>query len=1184
MRTPLSRFTVLLSTLLVLISASFAQFSQRGSISGVVTEASGAVVPTAPVTLLDLGRNQTSTTHTDANGHYEFSQLLPGNFQVSVELSGFRKLVSGPLPVSPQSEVRYDVRLQLASVSEQVTVSSSAPLLETESADLDQNITEEQIASIPMNGRNWTSLTELTPGVSTSPRVNINLGGTYEVGASYTSGGADYTAGGNAEGSRDNGYYVNGVNANENYESGSSFQPSAEAIGEVKVGVADFSSEYGRDFTNLNATTKAGTNVFHGEVYDFVENDALNALVPINKAQGLLTKSAYRFNQYGGGVGGPVYIPKILNLKDHAFFFVNYERNPHSLTGPNNLAIVPSDAERGGDFGEDCTGPINSGTFDPTTGICSVPGQPMGTGQLFNPYTLSAIPFNNLVTAGLFNPATATPQINGLISLFPHANLTPTAANSGANYQYSSRQAVTPYHWDSRFDYRISSKDSVFVAWSQYSGTPNNAGGLVPNLMQANADVTDKSHVVTIDEAHVFSSHLTNEFIFAFGSGALQTLSPSEISYANGSANPFNTIFQNTGTASGGNTGILGLNIFNYGPLFTQPTIGFDEYFLASNNSRQFSDNVNWIRGRHSMTFGFTYLRKGEEDFDNVRYLAYGCAPYPGSYCGGGPQLFTANSGGNGGDAFAEVLLGLPSAIHQRFAYTSGGAFAPEPNVYIPYYAGFFNDKMKVTDRLTASFGLRYELPIPIYAANKFCCALYQPSTDTLAIPGIAPGLPQHYASAPKHDIAPRLSVAMQFRPTLVVRAGYGLYYNSGASQISNALDGALYGGLPGGFDGDEVDPATPQDALAAQLFQPSTQVALGTFPVSTGPGQGYYLGQPFTQTVFYADRKQSFRTPYIHRYLLDVQQEVSRNSVLTLTYLGAEGRNGWYFDDINAAPYIAGIPAPNGPGYASQDAYNAARPFNSGRFGDIYLQRAGLNSNYNAGIVKFTRQMSHGLQILTHYTYSKTLGDRGINGQGTQDAGYNYPQSIIRTYGEETYSHRHRLLFQTTYEPKYAQRLPRYTRPVLGDWHISAIATFESGDALTVSNGAGNQANDYAPYDGLGNLNMVSNPNFSHSKRTFAEYFNTNAFVTPPTGVQGTAAPGSVRGPGQNNWDISFGKNITFRESLHAELRADMYNAMNHTQWNAVSTQLNGTTGLFGQVTGSREGRIIQLAGKIVF
>jgi hypothetical protein len=325
-----------------------------------------------------------------------------------------------------------------------------------------------------------------------------------------------------------------------------------------------------------------------------------------------------------------------------------------------------------------------------------------------------------------------------------------------------------------------------------------------------------------------------------------------------------------------------------------------------------------------------------------------------------------------------------------------------------------------------------------------------------------------------------------------------------------------------------------------------------------------------------YADQK-SFRTPYIHRYLLDIQQEVAHNSVITVSYLGAEGRNGWYLDDINAAPYSTQ--------WASQNDYNAARPYNSGRFGDIYVQRAGLNSNYNAGIVKFQRQMSHGLQILTHYTYSKTLGQRGITGQGTQDTSYNYPQSIIRSYGEETYSHRHRFLFQTTYEPKYQQRLPGYLRPALGDWHISAIATLESGDALTALNGAGDQANDYAPYNGLGNLNMVSNPNLPHSQRTFSEYFNTNAFVVPPAGVQGTADPGVVRGPGQNNWDIAFGKNITFRESLHAELRADMYNALNHTQWNSVSTQtLGGYTGPFGQVTGSREGRIIQLAAKVVF
>lgn len=1175
MRNPLSRFMILLPTLFVLTLASFAQFSQRGSISGVVTEASGAVLPKAAVTLLDLGRNQTSTAITDASGRYEFSQLQPGSYQVSVELAGFKKSVSADLTVSPQSEVRCDIPLQLASVSETIKVtSSSAPLLETESAALDQNINQEQISSLPLNGRNFTSLANLTPGVSTTPRNNINLGGTYEVGASYVSGGVQYAAGGNTEGSRDNGIYVNGVNANENYISGSSFQPSAEAISEAKIGVADFSAEYGRDFTNFNVTTKAGTNTFHGEVYDFVENDAFNARNPFDKATGLTTKSAYRFHQFGGGLGGPVYIPKLLNLKDRAFFFVNYERNPHSLTGPNNYAIVPSDLERGGNFGELCTGPTapNPSSFD-SNGNCLDP-----TEQLYNPYssTNQAIPYNNLATAGLINPASA-----GIVNLFPHATIQKTTANGGSNYQYSSRQEVDPYHWDSRFDYRISSKDNVFVAWSQYSATPDNSGGLIPNLSQFTANVSDKSHVVTVDEAHVFNSHLTNEFIFAIGSGSLQTLSPAEVSYANSSANPFNSIFQNTGTSPGGNTGILGLNIYNYGA--GQPSAGFNEYFRAANDSLQFSDNVNWIHGRHNMTFGFNYIRKAEKDFDNVRYVFFGCAEAPGSYCGNGVDLFTSSTGtvdGVGGDGFADVLLGLPKVIHQRYNYTSGGPFAPEPNWVIPYYGGYFNDKLQATQRLTVSFGLRYEMPVPIYATNNLCCAIYQPATDTAAIPGIAPGLSQHYLSAPKHNFAPRLSLVMQVRPKLVVRTGYGLYYNSGASQVSNSLGiAAGGGGLPGAFTGNEITPTTlghndrdPVTSLS-QIFQPSQEIPLGTYPVSTGKGQGYF-GDGAYQTLYYSDQK-SYRTPYIHRYILDIQQEFAHNSVITLSYIGAQGRNGWYLDDINAAPYQTGWP--------DSSTYNSKRPFNSGRFGDIYVQRACLNSNYNAGIVKFQRQMANGLQMLAHYTFAKTIGDRGLTGQGTQDVGYNYPQNVIPARGELTLSHRHRFLLQTNYEPKYAQRLPAYLRPALGDWHISVIATFESGDALTVRD-ENNPANDFNG-SGYGIPNMLRNPNFSRSKRSFGEYFDTGAFVEPTNGAQGTAAPGVVRGPGQNNWDIALGKNITFHERLHAELRADMYNAFNHTQWTSVDTLLNDTSGTpFGRVTGGREGRIIQLAAKIVF
>ncbi len=761
---PLSRFMILLSTLFVLTLASSAQFSQRGNISGVVTEASGAVVPNTSVKLLDLQRNQTSSVLTNSSGRYEFSQLLIGSYQVSVELAGFKKSVSDSLQVSSQSSVRYDIQLQVGAVSESVTVTAAAPLLETDRASLDQAIDQEQIASLPLNGRNFTSLANLAPGVSTSPRTNINVGGTYEVGATFESGGVQYAAGGMTDGSRDNGFYVNGVNANENYESGISYQPSAEAIGEMKIGVADFSAEYGRDFTNFNVTTKAGSNTFHGEAFDFIENDAFNALNPFDKVRalpGTATKSAYRRNMFGGGVGGPVYIPKLLNLKDRAFFFANYERFPQSLAGGNNYAIVPSDAERMGNFGELCAAPAS---FD-SNGICSDP-----TAQLYNPYTNTnvsggfsrqPIPFNDLtkITQPDGSPA-IDPASANITAIFPHANVAKSLANGGQNYQFQSTQAATSYHWDSRFDYRITSKDNVFVTWSQYHGAANNSGGVFPEFI---GDIADKSYLVTVDEAHVFSPHLTNEFIFATGSAALTTATPGEIAFLNSSANPFNKIFVNTGTAPGGNTGILALNISGY------ETPGFNEYFRAENDSVQFSDNVSWIHGRHSMTFGLNYIRKWELDFDQVRYVDFGCT---GIYCGNGRDVFTASGsdvGQVGGDGFADVLLGKPKVIHQRFNYTGAPPFSPEPNWTFPYYGSYFNDKVQFTKRLTVSFGLRYE-----------------PQTRSAVGSTSRPRIPLPYPESPR---AFRSTFSLLQRPTSLQDSAWRCSF---ARSLSSARDMAF--------------------------------------------------------------------------------------------------------------------------------------------------------------------------------------------------------------------------------------------------------------------------------------------------------------------------------------------------------------------------------------------------------
>ena len=355
--------------LLTLCVSSWAQFAQRSGIGGFVTDASGAVVVSAKVTLKDLSRNQETSAMTDATGHYEFTQLNLGRYEVDVEKAGFKKATSEPIELGAQDARRYDLKLVPGATLETVEVSGTEPLIQTEQTSVQQSIDARQVETLPMNGRNFTSLAALLPAVSTSPRANINTGGTFDVGATFSAGGTQYYAGGVVEGSRDNGFYINGVNTNENYQGSISYAPSPEAIQEVKVQISDFSAANGHDITAFNVSTRGGTNSFHGSVYDYIENDAFNAISPYDKAQAILSgspvaKPSLRRNQFGGNFGGPVYIPHVLNLKDRAFFFVNYERFPERDGGGNQFGLVPTDPERTGDFSGLCQGGF-------TAGICN---------------------------------------------------------------------------------------------------------------------------------------------------------------------------------------------------------------------------------------------------------------------------------------------------------------------------------------------------------------------------------------------------------------------------------------------------------------------------------------------------------------------------------------------------------------------------------------------------------------------------------------------------------------------------------------------------------------------------------------------------------------------------------------------------------------------------------------------
>ena len=362
----------LLLAAVFLANRSFGQFAQRGGVEGFVLDASGAAVVNAEVTLTDLGQSHTRQATTDGTGHFVFSDLTAGQYRLSVKQQGFETVMSEPITLNIGRNSRYDFRLRPGSATQSVTVTSNTVALETGQANLSTNVSQQQIEQLPLNGRNFTAIAGLAPGVATTPQLNINPGGTFSVGAQFASGGTFFTTGGLIEGSRDNGFYVNGVNINDNYESSLSYEPSIEALAEGSIQIADFSASNGHDISTLTMQTRAGTNRFHGHAYEYLENDAMNAVNSFDKAESEIvlgtpaTKPTLRRNQFGGGVGGPVYIPKILTLlKDKAFFFANYENFIESDGSEPVFASVPSAAERTGDFSELLSGPNPLQLYNP---------------------------------------------------------------------------------------------------------------------------------------------------------------------------------------------------------------------------------------------------------------------------------------------------------------------------------------------------------------------------------------------------------------------------------------------------------------------------------------------------------------------------------------------------------------------------------------------------------------------------------------------------------------------------------------------------------------------------------------------------------------------------------------------------------------------------------------------------
>ena len=1115
----------------LMAGALFAQFTLRGSLSGIVTDSTNALIPSAKVTLLDLDRNQTFTTQTNASGLYTFNELTVGRYQVVVEHAGFRTTKSAPLQLTTGQAARFDLVLEIGAITQAVEVSSTAALLDAAQPVVGAEIGNELISSLPVKGRNFTDYALLAPNI-------------YSFANSGTGGGISYVAGGGG----DNGMYINGVYSNTSWggTTGSVYSPSIEALGEVKVNTLDFSASAGRDVSTFQAYIKGGANQYHGTLYDNFENSALNAWNTYTKmtlAPGT-KKSVLQKNRYGGNFGGPVWIPKLFNGKDRLFFFANYERLHQNSFGSLSTYRVPTAAEREGDFSgvlQRFNGSPNYVLWNPFSTTLDAKGNS----------TRTPVPNNDLRTVGVNSSAQ---QILGLLPM-PSGYVNPSNPSDLRNFATLTATLTHRYQLDTRFDYRITNNDSVYVNHSRHYQEGDNLGGIIPQLAGFTANWTN---MVTANYAKVLTSHLTNEFVFGWAYYESHPAALGSVDYLRDTSTLRNKFFQNVGEGTD-----KGFGRIYFGGSW--PSVGPVEVYINSQLIYQVSDNVSYVHGAHSMKFGFNYLYSNEHDWDFLRDVQFSSTMTRGG----------ATNGRLGGDGMATFLLGIPTYMLQTFNYPVGKE--PRLDFSSEYWGFYVEDKWQVNRKLTVNFGLRNDLAIPVYSPSNYGNEKMDFSYPgwQLLTPGRYEGLPQHFVPPPKTNFAPRIGIAYQVRPDFIARASYGIFYVAGNTVNGGNTYDYMMGATPG-YTGAEYSNAGVgvnndiPNFKFSDIFPAQQAGTLDGFPITTAKGAGYYE-EPRAVAVY--DEK-SGTLPYYQRYMVQLQKSFGSNTVLSASYVGGRGTRLTYYENVNKPAYQTG--------WASTDIYDAARP--SPRWADVRLIRAGRNSFYNSASVQFEKRFSHGLQITANYTFSKTVQDYGVPQAGTFGTPYSdyggYAE-IVTSWdwngnlgrGESPFSLPHRFVSGFNYELPWGASLPRAARAAVQGWAVSGLTTFQSGQPLTVFNGL-TSAYDMEPDMPI----LTGNPNLSSGSRTFRQFFNTSVFTAPPNNVKGNAGLGIVRGPGVNNWDLALAKTFRPKESVRFEFRADFLNAFNHTQWSSVNTTYTNAAGnTFGWITGARDPRFIQ-------
>jgi hypothetical protein len=1174
---------LLLRTGLLLLLATLA-WSQKdtGSIVGTVKDPSGAVVSGAKITVTDIERGTTFATITNADGAYVANPLHIGKYNVTVEKVGFRKEVVGPITIDVQSRPAVDVTLHVGQIAETVIVTSEGPQLETETSELGQVVGSRQATSLPLNGRNFAQLAQLAAGVAPA-----EPGSRTETTFGFSSNGAR---------ALQNNFLLDGVDNNANLGdvlNGSAYviQPSVDAIGEFKVETNSYSAEFGRgNGAVMNAVIKSGTNKFHGNLYEYFRNDKLDG----RNAFDFLGRQPYQQNQFGATFGGPI-------IKDRTFFFVDYEGLRIRQALPQ-LLLIPTAAQLGGDFSDqlDLSTPILNPANNANILDCG--GNPTYSGEIFdtrqtqvfggNPSGYCGTPVavngagvpTNVIPSGAINPAASR-----LAALYP-APL-PGFNIGGNNYLVDPKKSLNQNNFDIRVDHRFSQHDDFFGRFS-YEEQPIFTPGPFTNALDGggftagNQDNAYRS--VALSETHSFSPTLINELRLGYNRINSHRLQP------------------NSGTDVSGQLGLLGVP---FGPdLGGLPSICFANYncigssdFLPSvekQNSYVLTDNLIWIRGRHSLKFGGEYRR---EQFTIFQVSA------PRGDLTFGPD-FTDNAGlvnpdgsTTGGNDIASFLLGIPD----------GGDIVNlrAPDYHRQTFALYGQDDIRVNSRLTLNLGLRYELFRPVTEGSNQQ-GTFDFATGSIIVPSgqnvqLTPNLASFLSVSPTgsaglthpdyKDFAPRLGFAYQLSTPLVLRGGYGIFY--GGQE-----DGPFSFPSPGfnppyfvtqTFSSPCGSPAIPNANLndpnnCSIGFKPGDpSLAINNFWTQGFPAGS--LTDPNNPLLYSIDR--NIKTPMMQQWHLGIEYQLPAQTVLELSYAGSHGSRLYGFYNGNQA---VPSPDPNSP-------LAPRRPFPAVD-GTIDAFRSNTISNYNSLQASLEKRITHGLTFQASYTWAHALDEASSASLGSLANGdFRDQRNPGLEYGNADFDVRQRFVVSYLYElpfghgKAFAGNAHGFTNQLIGNWQIAGITTLSTGNYFTVTDPFVNSSNtDCGGTVGYNcaRPNVVGDPN-GHPC-VAGTFFNTCAFASNfVSGTFGNENRNTVQGPGLQQWDMTFFKAFPVREQMRFEFRVDFFNIFNHVNplWGPIGAAgqvepvaIELGTPQFGQYQAARDPRFVQFALKFYY